>query len=118
MPGNIEAMVNQYKKIAVLKISENFNVQSSGVSKYIKKINCNFEIKRFLIFYKHRDNNYGVSVAMDSEDFKNYTSAAELGSYKGPLSKLYVQNKNEVVWETKNGGSLYYYKIEKIIALS
>ena len=111
-------MVNQYKKIAVIELYENFEPKLYTISKYIKKINCEFEIKRFLIFYRHYENNYGVSLAMDSEDFKNYTTAAEASRYAGPPSKLYVQNKNEVVWEVKNENAYYDYQIEKIIALS
>ena len=116
MPSAIDGMLGNYKKIAIWEGSERFKPPYNQISAWTKKINCDFKISRFIIFFKGAENK-GVRIGLDSKDYTTFKNPGDAGTTLSPLTKLSVSN-NTIKFEIDNSRAYVLdYLITKIIAI-
>ena len=117
VPNAIDKMLGNYKKIAIWEGNETFKPAYNQTSSWSKKINCDFKISRFIVFFKNSKNK-GVRIGLDSKDyttFRNPGSPTSTGV--GELTKLSVSN-NTIRYEIDNeNAGINEYIITQIIAI-
>lgn len=116
VPERIDKMLGNYKKIAIWEGSERFKPAYNQISAWTKKINCDFKISRFIIFFKGAKNT-GVRIGLDSKDYINFKYPGGTGEAVGAPTKLSVSN-NTIKCEIDNSNAYVLdYLITKIIAI-
>ena len=116
VPSAIDGLLGNYKKIAIWEGSERFKPPYNQISAWTKKINCDFKISRFIIFFKGA-NNTGVRIGLDSKDYTTFKYPGGTGEAAGAPTKLSVSN-NIIKFEVDNGRAYVLdYLITKIIAI-
>lgn len=116
VPGKIDEMLGQYKKVAIWQGSERFKPEYYKISTWSKKINCDFKIQRFFIFKMDTDGR-GIRLGLDSEDYKTFQRPTQGGDYSGNPVRLSVSN-NTVKYELNNEDAYIIDElITKVIAI-
>lgn len=117
IPSAIDKMLKEnYKKIAIWEGSERFKPPYNQISAWTKKINCDFKISRFIIFFKGAENK-GVRIGLDSKDYTTFKNPGDAGTTVSQLTKLSVSN-NVIKFEIDNSRAYVLdYLITKIIAI-
>ena len=116
MPSAIDGMLGNYKKIAIWEGGERFKPPYNQISAWTKKINCDFKISRFIVFFKGAENK-GVRIGLDSKDYTTFRNPGNEGTAVGAPIKLSVSN-NTVKFEVDNSRAYVLdYLITKIIAI-
>ena len=116
VPNAIDKMLGNYKKIAIWEGSERFKPPYNQISAWTKKIDCDFKISRFIIFFKGAENK-GVRFGLDSKDYTTFKNPGDTGTTVGQLTKLSVSN-NTIKFEIDNSRAhVLDYLITKIIAI-
>lgn len=117
VPDAIDKMLKEnYKKIAIWEGSERFKPPYNQISAWTKKIDCDFKISRFIIFFKGADNT-GVRIGLDSKDYTTFKNPGNEGTTVGVPIKLSVSN-NTIKFEVDNRRAYVLdYLITKIIAI-
>lgn len=92
MPANIEGMVKQYSKIAILKPNKNFNILSGKLT--ISEIaNCSFAPKRAIAFLTYKSaGTYKIGIDSDKE-YHNQVLAEDNGEYETYRCECKINNK-------------------------
>ena len=109
-------MLGNYKKIAIWEGSERFKPAYNQISAWTKKINCDFKISRFIVFFKGAENK-GVRIGLDSKDYTTFKNPGDAWTSVGQLTKLSVSN-NTIKYEINNNNAgIVEYLITKIIAI-
>lgn len=116
VPDAIDKMLGNYKKIAIWEGSERFKPPYNQISAWTKKINCDFKISRFIVFFKGAENK-GVRIGLDSKDYTTFKNPGDAGTTVSQLTKLSVSN-NVIKFEIDNSRAhVLDYLITKIIAI-
>ena len=116
VPSAIDKMLGNYKKIAIWEGSERFKPVYNQISAWTKKIDCDFKISRFIIFFKGAENK-GVRIGLDSKDYTTFKNPGDAGTTVSQLTKLSVSN-NVIKFEIDNSRAYVLdYLITKIIAI-
>ena len=116
VPERIDKMLGNYKKIAIWEGSDRFEPAYNKISAWTKRIDCNFKISRFIVFFKGA-NNTGVRIGLDSKDYTTFRNPGNEGTTVGAPTKLSVSN-NTIKFEIDNRRAYVLdYLITKIIAI-
>lgn len=91
VPSAIDNILGNYKKIAIWEGSERFKPPYNQISAWTKKIDCDFKISRFIVFFKGA-NNTGVRIGLDSKDYTTFRNPGDTGTTVGAPTKLSVSN--------------------------
>lgn len=115
MPDNIKRMIKQYSKIAILDgISELYELTNkAGVIK--KDINCEFQIKDFIIFLQGGYSSTNVGLHMREFNDKHYDIS--IRNDCNFRRRLYVEGKNTVVMDIEKDSKVKRFNLKKIIAI-
>lgn len=115
IPDNIKSMIKQYSKIAILDgISELYELTNkAGVIK--KDINCEFQIKDFIIFLQGGYSSTNVGLHMREFNDKHYDIS--IRNDCNFRRRLYVEGKNTVVMDIEKDSSIKRFSLRKIIAI-
>lgn len=110
-------MLGQYKKIAIWTGNDYHNPDYHVTYKIEKNMNCNFEIKKFIVFLRGNDGNRGCQpFGFDSEDYVNFNNIS-LDNYANFACKFYVKDRTKAVLELKGDSYVKQFYVTKIIAI-
>lgn len=108
-------MIKQYSKIAILDgISELYELTNkAGVIK--KDINCEFQIKDFIIFLQggYSSTNVGLHMREFTDRYYDISVRHDCNFRR----RLYVEGKNTVVMDIEKDSSVKRFNLKKIIAI-
>lgn len=94
MPANIEGMVKQYSKIAIVKPNKNFNILSGKLT-ITENVNCSFTPKRAIAFLTCKAQYGSYYIGIDSnKGYHNQVLVGNIRDYETHRCKCDINNKN------------------------
>ena len=115
VPNNIKSMIKEYSKIAILDgLTETYDLTNEAA--VIKKdINCDFQIKDFILFLQGGYSSTNVGLHMKEFNDRHYDiSVRNDCNFR---RRLYIEGKNTVVIDILEDASVKRFNIKKIIAI-
>lgn len=113
VPNNIKSMIKEYSKIAILDgLSETYDLTNEAA--VIKKdINCDFQIKDFILFLQGGYSSTNVGLHMKEFNDRHYNISVRNDCNFS--RRLYIEGKNTVVIDILEDASVKRFNIKKLL---